>query len=133
MVVGLWQNLNQITLIDNSGITWASKIVAESLRIQYLPSCRGPGKCSLKDKKALLIMTNCEISAVKILNLIDFTMFEPAFSFLFSIFNAIYGRLLLFPVGQPIAFALLFFGHIFEIMTGYQLPIKIFFITFCFY
>ena len=50
LVVGLWQNLSQITMIDNEGIKWASKIVAQSLQIQYLPSCRGPGKekCTLK-------------------------------------------------------------------------------------
>ena len=43
LVVGLWQNLSQITMIHNQAIKWASKIVVQSLQIQYLPSCRGPG------------------------------------------------------------------------------------------
>ena len=50
LVVGLWQNLSQITMIDNQAIKWASKIVVQSLQIQYLPSCRGPGKsCYITD------------------------------------------------------------------------------------
>lgn len=50
LVVGLWQNLSQITMIDNQAIKWASKIVVQSLQIQYLPSCRGPGKLMIHNR-----------------------------------------------------------------------------------
>ena len=36
LVVGLWRNFSHITMIDNEGITWLSKIVAQSLKIQYV-------------------------------------------------------------------------------------------------
>ena len=46
LIVGLLQNTtkNEAILIDNEGLKWIARIVAQSVQIQYLPSCRGPGK-----------------------------------------------------------------------------------------
>ena len=54
LIVGLLQNTpKEAILIDNEGIKWIARIVAQSVQIQYLPSCRGPGKLG-KEQKELI-------------------------------------------------------------------------------
>ena len=53
VVVGLWTNStdmphknHSMQMLDPEAIQWVAKNIAQLLQIQYLPSCRGPGKFS---------------------------------------------------------------------------------------
>ena len=41
-IVGLW-NGTRVLMIDKAASQWVAKTIAQSLKVQYLPSCRGPG------------------------------------------------------------------------------------------